>query len=189
MMKFFITAVAVICTVFTVVADEKQIYSQQFNQKSSAAGVYKEKGFVGELVFSGKNGRAESGAIGIKTSDESGLAKGMSMYIPAIPMNLKMSYVCRIFVKKQKKLTNGSIKLTIRPRNAEKEWLWKAQPFTKIIKIATLKDSEWNEIQFEFIPRSDDAEWKKGKSFAILYTVANANGQTVWFDDFEVIEK
>ena len=187
-MKFAIAVMLVIGTAFAAFAEEKTVYTQEFNRKYSGVGADKEKGFVGDLVFSDKDGRTKPGTIGIKTAEESGLGKGMCIYIPAIQMDLKKSYVSRIFVKKQEKISGGSIKLTIRPRDAAKKWLWKAKPFTKIVKIAKLKDGEWNEFQFEFTPRPDDAEWEKGKFFAVLYTVVNAQGQTIWFDDFEVVE-
>ena len=187
-MKFSIAVLLVTVAAFSAFAEKKTVYSQEFDQKYSGAGAYKEKGYVGDLVFSAQDGRTKLGTIGIKTTEDSGLGTGMSIYIPAIPLDLKKSYVCRIFVKKQEKISGGSIKLTIRPRDEGKKWLWKAKPFTKIIKIAKLKDGEWNEFKFEFMPRPDDAEWEKGKFFAVLYTVANAKGQTIWFDDFEVVE-
>lgn len=130
-MKFSIAVLLVTVAAFSAFAEKKTVYSQEFDQKYSGAGAYKEKGYVGDLVFSAQDGRTKLGTIGIKTTEDSGLGTGMSIYIPAIPLDLKKSYVCRIFVKKQEKISGGSIKLTIRPRNAEKNGFGKPNHLPK----------------------------------------------------------
>ena len=133
-------------------------------------------------------GRTKPGSLLIDLGTETPL-KTTALYVVNCPVVHGKKYLLTVFVKGENLSSNGKIRLSLLPKDADQKYIWSLKNLpTKKLKGTELKE-EWNKLQLEFGIPAGNNDWKNVASLDFSFGVSNISAGKVWFDDITVMEE